>query len=353
MDPSNDPGALKDLINATLFAWGVPIALLVQLAKNLWANSVTGELPKWADVVLAFVALGASLFLVGAWHRYLPSDQVPSMLTDFWVQSFILWLAAFGSNFVLKSIYGAGRPPANANELRAYVSKADPVVVEKAGVAMTEVKPASSLSSGSGLGLLIALAAILTIGWAAAVYAQPSRTFTDATGTVVTEPDSSIFAMWRLGGSVSLQAAAIEVGADEEAGLEARRFSAFLPGAGLSYSWTDALQTTLNVEGVPASKAYFGSAGARLLTYQGEGDHGLQLGLGVDYVWANADARQMMGWANDKNLQLSIRTAVPAILRKDGSAGLYVVASARFTPDEKRSKPFYAVGLRPVLFGGH
>src|SRR5687768_11852439 len=97
---------LTDLLNATLLPFGIAIAIFLQVVKNLWTNAISGEFPKWGDVVLAAAAAVVAFFLVSAWHRYLPAETVPGISTDVAVQTFILWLGTVFSHFILKATYG-------------------------------------------------------------------------------------------------------------------------------------------------------------------------------------------------------------------------------------------------------
>lgn len=334
---------LKDLLNATLLPVAVAIAILLQVLKNLWTNAIKGELPRIADPALAVAALLAAWFFVWRWHYYLPTDQPPSLLSDVPMQIAILWIGTIFSHFILRQVYGSGRPVGTADELRATIARVDPVVVDKAGVTVSDTKPSSSGYAGT-VGILVALGAGLLLALPAV--AQPG-------GTALTEPDSSLVAFWRLAGYVDAKAATLE-----RADLE--QFTAFLPGAGLSYTLTTDLSLVAGLEGDPATRAGWANVGGRLRTYQSQGEDPLTLFLGVDLVWPNDDARRLLGYQRTRHTELSVRGGAPVARKGDGSVMFAAVASARWSPDERilieglpyRRAPVYSIGLRYQAFGG-
>lgn len=344
---------LKDLLNATLLPMAVAIAILLQVLKNLWSNAITGEFPKWGDVVLAAVAFLASLFFVSTWQKYLPLDAPPSLLTDLWMQTAILWLGTVFSHFILKQTYGSGRPPATADELRGQLSKVDPVVAAKAGVTVSDMKP-STIGDGLNVPVLLGfvLGLVLVFGLLGVAHAQPNRTvYRD--GVAVTEPDSSLLAVWRLSGYVDAKAMALQ-------GADGMPLTAFVPGAGLSYAPTSEGSVVAGLEVDPASGAAWGNVGARLLTYASSGPHPLLLFVGVDAVWPNDHARELLGWTRARHTELSIRAGAPIARKENGSALFAATVAVRWSPDERvvvdglelRRKPHYSVGLRWQAFGG-
>ncbi len=356
MNPQ-DLDTIKTLVNVGLIVFAPAIAMLVQMIRNLWANSVSGELPRWSDVVLAITAFALSAFFTNRWHAYLGTDQAPSLLTDFWVQTVLLWIFATFSNTLMKGIYGTGRPPANADELRGQLSKVDPIVAAKAGVTMTDAKPGNGPGTSiAPIMLGLALFAFLSAVGCGAAHAQ-TRTYTDATGTVIVEPDSALFATWRLGGYVDVKAAELQR-------ADGTIFTAFMPGAGVSYTWTTDLSTPAGLEVDPNSGAGWGNVGVRLRTYKGPS--GLNLYLGADYVWVNDKAQEVLGFQANRHAELSIRLGAPVAKRKDDSTALFGIASVRWSPDERivpiledgsqgvprRREPEYAIGLRWAAFGG-
>lgn len=356
---------LKDLMNATLLPVAVAIAILLQVLKNLWTNAVKGELPRWADPVLAVAALIAAWFFVWRWAFYIPDETPPSLLSDVPTQIAILWIGTIFSHFILRQVYGSGRPVGTADELRATIARVDPIVVDKAGVTVTDTKPNAASVGGSSSGYVerspgnggtgpgavaimvgLALAFTLTAVGCGTAHAQRGA---DA----VTEPDSSLVAFWRLSGYVDAKAATLE-----RADLE--QFTAFLPGAGLSYGLTADMSIVAGVEYDPASRAGWANAGGRLKTYQSTGPDPLSLYLGVDAVWPNDEARARLGYRRTRHTELSLRGAAPVARRADGSASFLAVASARWSPDERivvdglphRRAPVYTIGLRYQAFGG-
>jgi hypothetical protein len=240
----------------------------------------------------------------------------------------------------------------------AFITRSQVVPNVKVITSVDGPGPAAKSQGGPGVTKILVAGLLGATLLAGAAQAQPTHTVI-RNGVATTEPDSSVFGWWRLGGSVSAQAAALE-------GADGQRFTAFLPGAGLSYSWTDELSTSANVEGEPSSQLGWASVGARLRTYKSTGETPLSVYVGVDYVWANKKARERLGLISDRHTELSIRMAAPVVRRKprpdeeQGSTAVFVIASTRWSPDERitveglerRRAPEYAIGLRAGVFGG-
>jgi len=358
----------KDLLNVTLLPFAALIAAACQVIKNYWTGAVEGELPKYADPILGTLAGLFSWLVVSRVLHYVDPTEPHGILTDVPLQVFVLWVETVAVHFLARGIYGSGRPPATVDDLRAYLGKVDPMVAAKAGVYVAPMAPGADVNRPSGMGpiVMIGLALVFALGalGCSTAQAQPSRSYTTENGQVVTEPDSSIFAFWRLGAYVDVKAAQLQHG-------DGSTFTAAMPGAGFSYSWTEALSTAAGGEIDLSTDMSWAFVGARLRAYKGPGSHPLSLYLGADYVWPNNKAREILGLQQTRHSELSLRMAAPVLFRGDGSTALFAIGTARWIPDETTStieydelgnpvqgiavhrEPEYAVGLRWAAWGGH
>jgi hypothetical protein len=304
----------KDLINPALLLFAPFIAAALQVGKNIWTNSVSGELPRWADALLAVIGAVLSWFCVSRWALYYQPQGPRSILDDVPLQTLVLFVTMCASHFFLKGVYGAGRPIATASELRSIVDKTDPVVVDKAGVSMT--------SSGRLAAIVVAL---LLAGAAPAI-----------AGTL------PYLSFQRLSGGATAQAA---VYSNAIATGNPAPVATFAPKGWLSYSLLDEVSAH--------GSAQFGLGGVAINEFHGGGsvrilkEDPVRVAVGVDAV--HYSGKDAVRFQYDNVVEYSLRFS-KVLKRTRGAPRLGLQFQPGYVPANENF--VYRLGLNWHVFGG-